>query len=470
MERLDPNCFPQEYYGASIRLGRGITELTEPYFRNCDSATRGGNTLHTRLYIPKSCVEILPAALTVADTLLELTVDENNPVYRVIDGMLYSKDGKTCYLFPSRQDSLELAVPEGTERICAGALAGLTGNRVISLPVSMETIEDGAFGDVSGITFRASKQMPALEQLRLLEAQGAVIQTYSGKTDRDWGDLLGSVWVLIPVALVALFLLYQMLSKKGHCRLRMYHEFPAVFFCRPVMAAIPFLLAARWELWGEPVSGTLWNLFRIAVAIYALVWLVTEVFTSRLWALPRILVKLLTAGLLVVGLLPQNGLLDMAVMLICGALCVYNAIYTFLTLVWLLGLLPVYTLANQMLCTVFGDSGPEELRVHQTNPFTGTYEDQYGRKYKESDSGTARTERGTTLDPKFDLAGERAAGEKARREQDARDRENLRQAVQAHATLRDIPMGIRIPLILLWAVLMAAAVAILAGLILALPL
>ena len=101
-------------------------------------------------------------------TLEEVTVDEENPLYKSVDGIMYSKDGKTLVCYPSGRKDTEFSVPEeviaiGDKAFCrnfnlekvilanniksigTNAFAWCNKLKDIELPEGVTTIGSGAF-------------------------------------------------------------------------------------------------------------------------------------------------------------------------------------------------------------------------------------------------------------------------------------------------------------------------------------
>lgn len=93
----------------------------------------------------------LPAALTSLDSLAffrcsslqSLSVDGGNRAYKAVSGVLYSKDGKTLYLYPSGKAG-QYSIPSGATRIGANAFAE-SAVQGVSIPSTVTAIDDGAF-------------------------------------------------------------------------------------------------------------------------------------------------------------------------------------------------------------------------------------------------------------------------------------------------------------------------------------
>lgn len=134
---LFSGCFELKWFSVSdgaIRIERGAF----------------GSSGITNLSIPASVEEIEPGAFFQMRGSISL--DGDNERYRLIDGSLYTSDGKTLVAYfpadPYSEDiQTEFTVPDGVETICAYAFAesGLTS---ISLPATLREIGAYAFEGV----------------------------------------------------------------------------------------------------------------------------------------------------------------------------------------------------------------------------------------------------------------------------------------------------------------------------------
>mgnify|MGYP004672338995 FL=1 len=73
-------------------------------------------------------------------------VPEDHPLYQAIDGVLFSKDGKTLLAYPGGRTDEHYDVPAGVEYIWPYAF-GTDYLKTISLPIGLKTIGNGAFSD-----------------------------------------------------------------------------------------------------------------------------------------------------------------------------------------------------------------------------------------------------------------------------------------------------------------------------------
>ena len=73
-------------------------------------------------------------------------VPEDHTLYQAIDGVLFSKDGKTLLSYPGGRTDEHYNVPAGVEHIWPYAF-GTDYLKTISLPIGLKTIGNGAFSD-----------------------------------------------------------------------------------------------------------------------------------------------------------------------------------------------------------------------------------------------------------------------------------------------------------------------------------
>jgi len=89
------------------------------------------------------CLDFSFEAFNGCTTIINYIVSDNHPLYKSIDGVLYSKDGKNLFLFPTgRKDTY--SVEEGTVSILNKAFKTSNIASVI-LPESLTVIEEEAF-------------------------------------------------------------------------------------------------------------------------------------------------------------------------------------------------------------------------------------------------------------------------------------------------------------------------------------
>lgn len=94
--------------------------------------------------IPATVRRIDPGAFAKAEWITTVTVDENNPWFCAIDGVLFSADGTLLY-YPCGRTDDTYTTPEGTTAIASGAFSG-TKLKSIVFSESVRNLENGAIG------------------------------------------------------------------------------------------------------------------------------------------------------------------------------------------------------------------------------------------------------------------------------------------------------------------------------------
>lgn len=100
------------------------------------------------IFIHKNVTRLSGGQFNTFDKLLKFTVDEENPFFKSVDGVLFSKDGKTLCKYPAGKEGPVYRVPEGVKIIGDSAFANSTLNEII-LPDSVTVLDDYAFGECS---------------------------------------------------------------------------------------------------------------------------------------------------------------------------------------------------------------------------------------------------------------------------------------------------------------------------------
>ena len=78
-------------------------------------------------------------------TVYAYEVPEDHPLYKAVDGVLFSKDGKTLIRYPNGRTSAHYDVPAGVERIESGAFSEAEALENVSLPIGLKSVGDYAF-------------------------------------------------------------------------------------------------------------------------------------------------------------------------------------------------------------------------------------------------------------------------------------------------------------------------------------
>lgn len=126
---------------ASVTIPDSVTYIDRNAFFWCKSLTS--------VFIPDSVTYIGNVAFSWCFSLTNIMVDEKNPLYKSVDGNLYSKDGTILIQYATAKSETSFAVPDGV--ICIADYAFATRNSPcyklenITIPGSVRKIGYAAF-------------------------------------------------------------------------------------------------------------------------------------------------------------------------------------------------------------------------------------------------------------------------------------------------------------------------------------
>ncbi|WP_412290195.1 leucine-rich repeat domain-containing protein, partial [Ruminococcus callidus] len=109
----------------------------------------------TSIYIPESVTQIGGIAFQACADLQRIEVDEHNPAYTSVDGVLYDKEEKILYAYPNalaeNENTLKssYSVPDGVETIAQGVFFYNQSLTNLTLPHSIQVLETDAFSDTA---------------------------------------------------------------------------------------------------------------------------------------------------------------------------------------------------------------------------------------------------------------------------------------------------------------------------------
>ena len=86
------------------------------------------------------------------NSLQGISIDENNPTYRAIDGNLYSKDGKTFLKLCVSDKKIDLVIPDGVTSISAFAAYYCDDLTSVVIPETVNFIGGSAFSQCTSLS------------------------------------------------------------------------------------------------------------------------------------------------------------------------------------------------------------------------------------------------------------------------------------------------------------------------------
>lgn len=98
-----------------------------------------------KITIPSTVLYLNKDMFNNCENLTEVIVDENNPNYTSIDGVLFNKDKTELLYYPQAKKDNNYTIQDGVQRIGITAFAYNTNIKTIVIPESVTRIEDGAF-------------------------------------------------------------------------------------------------------------------------------------------------------------------------------------------------------------------------------------------------------------------------------------------------------------------------------------
>lgn len=98
------------------------------------------------IHIPESVVSLGVASFAGAD-FAEFTVDEDNEVFKAIDGVLYTKDGRVLVSYPCGKSDTEYKISDGVEAVYNGAFYCAYILEEITMPEGLLYIYPDAFAN-----------------------------------------------------------------------------------------------------------------------------------------------------------------------------------------------------------------------------------------------------------------------------------------------------------------------------------
>ena len=105
----------------------------------------------TELNIPASVISIDEEAIVSCSALERINVAEANPVYKSIDGVVYTKDGKTLVKYPMGKKDEVFSIPAGVMKIERYAFANTVNLKKVILPEGMTKVDAFAFNACASV-------------------------------------------------------------------------------------------------------------------------------------------------------------------------------------------------------------------------------------------------------------------------------------------------------------------------------
>jgi hypothetical protein len=136
--------------GGSVVIPPGITAIGGGAFFGCSSLTS--------VSILSSVTSIAEGAFSGCSSLKAIDVQPENRWYKDINGVLFTKDGKTLHSYPAGREGAVYTIPSGVTAIRDLAFSHCNNLTSVSIPPSVTSIGVGAFFGCSSL---ASVSIPS---------------------------------------------------------------------------------------------------------------------------------------------------------------------------------------------------------------------------------------------------------------------------------------------------------------------
>lgn len=171
--RLEMDDFSYCSNLTTISLPNSLTSTDQNVFVWCTSLSQiewpdnDGFTLGLGLFqfctfrtitLPANLTYFTGTIFSRCENLAEILVDEANPYYQSIDGVVYSKDRKTIVAYPGGKETTEYTILDEVEEVGYGAFSGCSKLLQLNIPPTVSKLNRSCFND-----------MPALQSLTIPE-------------------------------------------------------------------------------------------------------------------------------------------------------------------------------------------------------------------------------------------------------------------------------------------------------------
>jgi hypothetical protein len=131
------------YNLAALTLSKNLTSVGEEAFEYCSSLSE--------LYIPKGLGKIGEYAFYGLDSLKIITVDPDNKILTVEDGVLFNTDKTDLILYPACKEGNSYKVPDTVTTICESAFYSCNNLKEIIIPDTVKHIGQYAFENCTNL-------------------------------------------------------------------------------------------------------------------------------------------------------------------------------------------------------------------------------------------------------------------------------------------------------------------------------
>ena len=155
-------CYPKGLDADTYVIPQGIRKIGDLAFYNCDSITAitipdsvtsiGDSAFYycdalTDITIPDSVIEMGDNPFARCYKLEEIKVSPTQPMFAVLDGVLFDKAEKKLICYPPRLNTDTYVIPQGTRKIGKQAFLSCCSLTTVIIPDSVTSIGKDAFSE-----------------------------------------------------------------------------------------------------------------------------------------------------------------------------------------------------------------------------------------------------------------------------------------------------------------------------------
>jgi len=208
-----------DYYFNHYKVGAAYISLTSAMIQDSlnglnvnsiENFAFHGCTGLESVTIPKNISEIGYGVFAECSSLSSINVSDENPDYKSIDGVVYSKDSSSLVLFPTGKKTSDFTIPSSVNNIYQFAFSCCEKADNIVIPETVDTVFQGAFAlcpNLKSITFENSdtaiwdywddKELFTIcnSHENNIGVYNGIIKGYEGSVAQDYAENFGITFI-----------------------------------------------------------------------------------------------------------------------------------------------------------------------------------------------------------------------------------------------------------------------------------
>lgn len=143
ISEIPANCFMECRKLTNVTIPSNITKINSKAFEKCIT--------FTNIHLPASVTTLGDDAFTSCNNVTSFSVDSNSQYFRVIDGNLYSKDGKTFVYYALGKTGTTFTVPNGVTALGFAAFANEMELETVNVASTVKSLGYECFSGCQGL-------------------------------------------------------------------------------------------------------------------------------------------------------------------------------------------------------------------------------------------------------------------------------------------------------------------------------